>query len=417
MHTTGCGVLGVDDMVCILLDCWFYNLRKMKRIGIVMVLLLIVVGVRAQEGGIKFETGSWQELREKAIRENKLIFVDFYTEWCGPCLAMAEEVFPLLEVGNFYNSRFVNVKIDAEKGEGKTLREKYKVVSYPTFLFIDARSGEVVHRSSSRQEKETFLFTGKSAVTPALRSPYLEKEYQLGNREPELLVSYMDYLASVYQREKVQELVKVYTGRPEFTLKNRDDWKVFVKHIGGTGNPQFSALLKDKEMYVALYGVAEVDGKLYQEFNQNLDTGVLMEAPDFRGKDFLLKKNRAEKYLRARDYESAVPMLDALMAEPGGFKEELCRYLKFTARSVLYGEYPAAWIRKCAELAQYVAYNSDNRQDAGVHYDYAMILEKLIRTVPDAGAYFPASITDKPEKGATEYSLRSSKLKEKPKKR
>lgn len=390
----------------------------MKRKIVVLILGLVVLGqgVKAQEGGIRFEHGNWQEVREKAIRENKLIFADFYTEWCGPCLAMAEEVFPLMEVGNFYNTRFVNVKIDAEKGEGKTLREKYKVISYPTFLFIDPKSESIVHRSSSRQDKETFLFTGKSAVTPILRSPYLEKEYTLGNHSRELLVNYMDYLASVYKRDDLQELVKVYVGFSDFALTNGMDWKVFVKHIGGIETPQFQELLGNKGRYVALFGKEEVDGKLYKEFNLTLDTETLSKAPDFKGKDFLLKKNEAEKYLRAKDYEAAIPLLDALMADPGDFKEELCHYLKFTARSVLYGEHPDAWVRKCAALAQYVAYNSNNRQDAGIHYDYALILEKLIRTVPGAGEYFPASIVEKPLNGTKDYSLRSSKLKQKPRK-
>lgn len=384
-------------------------------IGVVAVLFGFVPVAEAQDNGIRFTHGSWQEIRDKAASENKLIFVDFFTEWCGPCLAMAEDVFPVMEVGNFYNGKFINVKIDAEKGEGKNLREKYKVVSYPTFLFIDPKSEEIVHRSSSRQDKETFLFTGKSAITPVLRSPYLEKEYSLGNRQPELLANYMNYLASIYQRDKVQELVGVYTSLPGFSLANKADWEVFVSHIGGIDNPQFLDVLNRKQKYAALYGDEAVDGKLYKEFNSNLNTEALAKAPDFKGKDFLLKKNRAENYLRNKNYQSAIPLLDSLMADPGDFKEELCRYLKFTSRSVLYGEYPDYWLKKCGELAQYVAYNSYDRQDPGIHYDYALILEKLIRSVPEAGKYFPASIVEKPRHGVKDYSMRSPKLKEKPK--
>lgn len=370
---------------------------------------------KAQTGGIRFENSTWQETREKAIKERKLIFADFYTEWCGPCLSMAEEVFPLMEIGNFYNTHFVNVKVDAEKGEGKSLREKYKVASYPTFLFVDPQSGEVVHRSSSRQEAETFLFTGRSAVTPVLRSPYLEKEYTFGNRSRELLGSYMDYLASIYQRDKVNALVKEYIALPDFSLTEKADWQVFVKHAGGIDNPLFQEVLANKKLYTDLYGVEEVEGKLFKEFNLVFDTEVLDKAPDFKGKAFLMKKNKAEQLLRNQEYETAIPLLDELMAEPEGLKEELCRYLKFTARSALYGEHPDFWLRKCAELAQYVAYNSYDRQVAGIHYDYALILEKLIRTVPDAVKYFPASIVEKPLNGVSSYSLRSPKLKQKPK--
>lgn len=88
-----------------------------------------------------------------------------------------------------------------------------------------------------------------------------------------------------------------------------------------------------------------------------------------------------------------------MMAEPGEFKEELCHHLKFSARSVLYGEHLDFWLKKCAEMTQYTTYNSYHRQDAGIHYDYAVMLEKLIRTMPEARKYFPDAIIGEPVKG------------------
>lgn len=390
----------------------------MKKYWWILGIWLFSTGIAgAQNGGIRFEHANWQEVREKAQKEKKLIFADFYTEWCGPCLSMAEEIFPLMEVGNFYNRHFVNVKIDAEKGEGKILREKYKVASYPTFLFIDPGSGEIVHRSSSRQDAATFLFTGQSAVTQVERSLYLEKEYTLGNRSRELLRRYMNYLASVYQREKLEKVMQEYTALSDFSLEQKTDWEVFVKHITGIESPQFQEVLQNKEKYVRLFGQEQVDAKLYKEFNFSLNISALEQASDFKGKSFLLKKNRAEKYVRDKAYAAAIPLLDVLMADPGEFKEELCHYLKFTARTGLYEEVPDFWLKKCAEMAQYVAYNSINRQEAGIHYDYALLLEKLIRRIPEAAVYFPVSIVDKPLRGTPDYSLRSLRLKPKPKRR
>ena len=97
----------------------------------------------------------------KAKAENKLIFIDFYTQWCGPCLNMAQTVFSLPTVGYYYNQTFINLKIDAEEGEGITLAKKYGVRSYPTYAFIDPATEEIVHRSSSRQTPEQFIQTGK----------------------------------------------------------------------------------------------------------------------------------------------------------------------------------------------------------------------------------------------------------------
>lgn len=75
--------------------------------------------LRAQEG-VRFESLTFEEALQKAKEENRWIFLDAYTSWCGPCKVMAEQVFTLAKAGVFFNSRFVNVKYDMEKGEGQS---------------------------------------------------------------------------------------------------------------------------------------------------------------------------------------------------------------------------------------------------------------------------------------------------------
>jgi len=89
--------------------------------------------------GILFFEGTWQEAILKAKKENKLIFLDAYTTWCGPCKAMQKNIFPNEKVGELFNKNFINVKIDMEKGEGIALAKKYNVRAYPTLFFIDAQ--------------------------------------------------------------------------------------------------------------------------------------------------------------------------------------------------------------------------------------------------------------------------------------
>jgi thiol:disulfide interchange protein len=44
--------------------------------------------------------------------------MDAYASWCGPCKKMDKMVFTQAEVGEVYNSTFINTKFDMEKGEG-----------------------------------------------------------------------------------------------------------------------------------------------------------------------------------------------------------------------------------------------------------------------------------------------------------
>lgn len=74
---------------------------------------LTVFGATGQ--GINFFRGSFEEALKKAQQENKQIFVDVYTSWCGPCKMMAKEVFTRSDVGSFFNTHFVSLQLDAEK--------------------------------------------------------------------------------------------------------------------------------------------------------------------------------------------------------------------------------------------------------------------------------------------------------------
>lgn len=113
------------------------------------------------EGGIQFHKGTFDEALQQAKKENKLIFLDIYATWCGPCKKLKANTFSNNEVGVFYNTTFINVALDGENGEGIDLARKYGVKGYPTLLFIDA-SGKVVSGTSGYHSPSEFLALGKS---------------------------------------------------------------------------------------------------------------------------------------------------------------------------------------------------------------------------------------------------------------
>ena len=106
--------------------------------------------------GMKFENLPFGEVLKKAKQENKFVFLDCYTTWCGPCKQMSNLVFPLKSVGDFMNVRFVNVKIDMETDEGRELAKRYGVKAFPTMLLLDAE-GEVISKIVGSQSPDVFL--------------------------------------------------------------------------------------------------------------------------------------------------------------------------------------------------------------------------------------------------------------------
>jgi thioredoxin-related protein len=111
-------------------------------------------------GQIEFFQGTWEEAIKTAQKKNKIIFVDAYTEWCGPCKMMSAQTFSDKAVGDFFNQHFVNVKLDMEKGEGTAFARNYAVNAYPTLLFISGKTQTVVHKVLGFRKAAEFLQEG-----------------------------------------------------------------------------------------------------------------------------------------------------------------------------------------------------------------------------------------------------------------
>jgi thioredoxin-related protein len=158
----------------------------MKNLFITLILLVSIISF-AQEIGMNIEHDvTWQQILDKAKKENKFILLDAYASWCGPCKWMAKEIFPLKEVGSAINPYFVNAKIDMEKGEGIELAKKYNVRSYPTYLFFDS-NGNLVHRSLGSMPAEDFIKLCKSALDPNQQYITLREKYLSGNKDTAFL--------------------------------------------------------------------------------------------------------------------------------------------------------------------------------------------------------------------------------------
>ena len=116
--------------------------------------------VTYSDTGIQFTSISFEEALKLAKKEKKNIFLDAYASWCGPCKMLKKNIFTQKEVGDFYNSNFINMAIDMEQGEGPQLAQKYKVQAYPTLLFINHK-GEVIGSALGYHQADEIIALGK----------------------------------------------------------------------------------------------------------------------------------------------------------------------------------------------------------------------------------------------------------------
>ncbi len=110
--------------------------------------------------GIQFVKHSWEEILQLAEEEDKLIFLDIYAKWCGPCKKLKATTFVDKEVGAYYNDKFINVSLDGERGEGLTLARKYAITAYPSLLFINEK-GELLHLQYGYLNSKQFIRLGE----------------------------------------------------------------------------------------------------------------------------------------------------------------------------------------------------------------------------------------------------------------
>jgi thiol:disulfide interchange protein len=146
-------------------------MKLLKTAGIISLLLMMSLsasGLKAQDTGIKFFKGTFAEAQAKALKEDKLIFMDAYAVWCGPCKWMAANTFTDAEVATYFNNNFINLKMDMEKGEGPALARKYGVRAYPTLYFLKP-DGSVAKSVMGAQRPDGLLSIGKKVVDTASR--------------------------------------------------------------------------------------------------------------------------------------------------------------------------------------------------------------------------------------------------------
>src|SRR5690606_10028677 len=154
----------------------------------ILLCLTAWTGIGAQ--GIEFFHGTWEEALLKAREEDRIIFVDAYTTWCGPCRTMSAKTFPDPEVGSFFNTHFISMKIDMEKEMGLAFRQKFPVSAYPTLFFIDGEE-KVVQKVVGAKNPADLIKLGESVAANYDKSHKYAVAYEAGDRSFDLVYRYV----------------------------------------------------------------------------------------------------------------------------------------------------------------------------------------------------------------------------------
>ncbi len=235
----------------------------MKKAIAIVALFLLGIQLFGQATEINFDHRPWNEILAQAKQENKLVFLDAYTSWCGPCKMMAATVFKAPEVAALFNANFINTMIDMEKGEGPELRKLYGISSYPTFFFVDG-DGNLVHSQSAILDTTEFIDLGKMVLDPNFNSLLLmAKRFDAGERDRGFLKDYLIRLdAGGEEFKKVMEpFLPSMLGDG---LLEENSWIVFETCINDETTETAQYFLTHRLDFERKYGVEDVQYKATQ---------------------------------------------------------------------------------------------------------------------------------------------------------
>ncbi len=266
--------------------------------GMVWSMALMLLPLSATAQGIAFEPEgtTLEQASVKAKAENKLIFLDCFTTWCGPCKMMSNQVFPQEIVGTYMNPRFVSIKIDMESAYGAPLAKKLQIQAYPTFVIFNADAKEI-GRFLGGSKAEEFL----QKVQDKSRddgSSELQARWDNGDRDPQFLMSYLNTLTATYKANDANNVAEALLEDKETTFAADSTLRmVFFRNITNPFAKSFIYTAKHPENLMAATGEMPVKMKVQNVLNnyqrqvitENADGSVTLDQEKFDKFQALLK--------------------------------------------------------------------------------------------------------------------------------
>lgn len=233
----------------------------MKKITLTLLTLVATLTMMAQ--GIAFEPDgtTLEQASEKAKKENKLIFLDCYTSWCGPCKKMARDVFPQEQVGAYMNPKFVSIQIDMESEYGAPLAKKLQIQAYPTFVIFNAYAQEI-GRFLGGSEAEEFIKSVEEKSKDN-SSAELQARWQNGDRDPQFLQDYLASLSASYKNDEASLVAEAILEGKESTFAADEKLRmIFMRNITNPFSKAFIYTAKNPADLKAQIGDMPVEMKI-----------------------------------------------------------------------------------------------------------------------------------------------------------
>lgn len=356
----------------------------LKRITLLLVLSITHIAVAQHQ--VSFDQGSFQSVMQRAKKENKPVFYMLYASWCAHCNKMKAEVFTDAKVADYMNSNFVCASQDAEKGEGISLKQQFKAVAYPTFLFLD-QNGRVLYAFNGEFQSDPFLSEVKNAQIPEKQLPYLEKQFYDDPSNAKKCLDYLTTLKKGLERSEINvHAQKYFTTQTDNQLVSEANWRIIANGVSDIGSRPFQYVLKHKAEFEKVTSPKRVQKKI-----DNIVTELL--NPYYESQDTVnyFKKRTIAKSVNTSKTDSIIYRFDIHIAE----KTKNWKWYAKTNRELAekYAWNDASLLKDIAVVYTQNIYNIDDlvfavklldrSLEKNDSYDAAIAMSKLYRKIND----------------------------------
>jgi thioredoxin-related protein len=217
--------------------------------------------------GIKWTEGlTLEQVKQKAKQENKYIFLDCFTTWCVPCKRMDKMVYSSDTVGNYYNEKFISVKVqmDRTKNDNSFIQSWYRDADsinkrycegYPSFIFLSPQ-GIIVHADKGYKTVPEFIALAKTAIqsSKAYYDSYSDYEslladYKRGikhyDRMPLLISTAYKKGDKDFGKQLMDEHTVYVAGLPRHKRYTRENIELWAGFLLGSEKKRFHFFYKD----------------------------------------------------------------------------------------------------------------------------------------------------------------------------
>ena len=173
-------------------------------------IFLLIFGCNSQK--LNWYKGSLEDAF--ALSDDKIIMIDFYTDWCAPCKLLDSDTFTNEEVIQYIDNNFIPIKINAESEYGIPLYEKFKGTGYPMIIFLDKEKNEI-DRFYGFYPPNDFILKLNNILSGDHTFPDLLTKYKLGDNSSSTI---FELAKKYFSRGEYDNALQLY----EKVLENKD---------------------------------------------------------------------------------------------------------------------------------------------------------------------------------------------------